>query len=107
VGDAKWKRLEHKKTALGIDAGDAYQLMAYMTRTEIESGVFFFPKTERSGSIVRQHCFESLADRKTIIAVEVDVESLITQDLHKKDHIDRILRGLFEDLVRSDMFLTA
>lgn len=107
IGDAKWKRLDHKKSALGIDEADVYQLIAYMSRTEITSGVFFFPKTERDGPVLRQHCFESLEDRKYIIVVEVDVESLITKDFNKQEHIDRMLRGLFENLVRSDMFLTA
>lgn len=107
IGDAKWKRLDHKKSTLGIDATDVYQLMAYMSRTEIASGVFFFPKAERDGPVLRQHFFESLVDRKDIIVVEVDVEALTTKNLNSQEHIDRMLRGLFEDLVRRDVVPTA
>jgi 5-methylcytosine-specific restriction endonuclease McrBC regulatory subunit McrC len=83
VGDAKWKMLDSQKKTLGINASDAYQLVAYLTRYGVDTGILFFPGTEVS--IDPSHDWLSrrfnIPDSEKVLTIaEVDIQSLVSRD---------------------------
>ncbi len=98
AADAKWKRLDHSKKTFGISQADVYQLLSYVRRMDVESGVLFFPQAVRCDAVLRRYPFESLTDGRAIEVVEVQVEAMLSDDPHVQAQTDAAFRELFVEL---------
>ena len=98
VADAKWKKLNHKKLSLGINRGDAYQMMAYMERLSLGSSVLFFPQAQRSSVPIMAHSFNSLPAYKKIVVIEISVEGMLNRNKTHQQKIDAELRTLLTNM---------
>ena len=83
VGDAKWKRLEPESASYGVQAGDVYQLITYMTYHKVRRGVLLFPADDWMGSPpgAWSHHFALLdpTSDARITLLSVDVAGLVSK----------------------------
>lgn len=84
VGDAKWKILD-QSNGFGLEESDVYQLVTYMTRHRLETGVLLFPlqpwMLDKKGAKRWSHQFEIVdAPEVRLSLVGVDIAGLVSRD---------------------------
>jgi 5-methylcytosine-specific restriction endonuclease McrBC regulatory subunit McrC len=79
VGDAKWKRLTARLPGFGLRAADTYQIVTYMTRHGLGSGLLFFPRQSWMGPAWRED-YRLIGGDSRLKVVGVDVAGLVSRD---------------------------
>jgi 5-methylcytosine-specific restriction endonuclease McrBC regulatory subunit McrC len=101
VGDAKWKRLDEKKSSFDLSPSDVYQLTTYMAFHGLDRGILLFPadKWMPRSDDAWMHRFNLLdsAGNKRITLVGVDIAELVSQDPARREQgADRLKRALLK-----------
>ena len=92
VADVKWKRLDTDKVNLGIGRDDFYQLVAYMERCDVKTGVLILPMTSRSERLVTVHEFVVLPNEKRISVLQIAIDQLLDPNSNVRQSVEHALR---------------
>ena len=104
IGDAKWKVLKTSGKAFGLNPGDAYQLVTYMSKSGSDRGALFYPRqdwmTVDQTATVWRHSYEVLTpDPKRLTLIGVDLRSLVNPSRKVRTSALSSLREAVEDAV--------
>lgn len=98
VGDAKWKSLDMKARAFGVDRADVYQMNAYLTRYEISQGAVFVPKLEWMEKDWHR-TFAVPATGRNLHLVSVDIERLVSHVRDVRNEAAKDLRDVLSTVI--------
>lgn len=90
VADAKWK-LQPKSDRLQVDRADAYQMTAYMVRTQCEKALLFYPG--EAGAQMSTE-YQLLPSGQSVTLATVDVAGLVSPSRALRSEAERWISSL-------------